>query len=697
MKSRRTWYFKNLPPLHPTEDADAALAGMEAESLAVLVGAGVSVNWPSGMPAAAKFLDAFYEECLPKSCDRRLFLPFNNPETTFLMSVSDLPTAIRFEVVVSVVQEKFDAGLELLGVFRGGRPNRNHRCLSELARRGALIITTNFDTLCEEACAGQYMVRASEQDFESAFAEGAASAPEFWHLHGVLADPRTGEDRRETVVASVRDCWNSRELFRLDRAKGRALERALSERDLLIVGYSGSDDFDIAPALEEARSARRLVWLNHTPKEHGLFLPDGITPLVTDWLPDGESWYRAPAANTLATMLSDGARRPDHVTLLRHDTAEALEKLAGLPEEERPEGGGEGEPSVNLAQHFAEWRRKFIPDVASQYLLAASLCMAGSLRGEMIRLLQEFLTEVLPALNSSAPESVSPSVVWELILMAVELGVTDLSDLEELPEFQQFLQEQPGIAAGVLTTQGRLLLRDGLVDEAVAAFKEALRLADSTDLLGNVEVVEYETANALFVRGYETGELKEAEEQAEKALRSAREVTNPGIVVLSTLLLGRVNERLGQIQFAREHYFKAYKEAYKTGSDALIAETSGFLGLSLWTNGSSREEYEEAARYLSESYRIYYKQEVWAALLRVGVSLAQCWEVLGDGERSLMVNCRAFDCAIRLRDGPMVRLLMEQVRAGAARVFPDKDFSKLDGTAYVIAVNEELRKNDVRV
>src|SRR5205814_1167006 len=139
----------------------------------------------------------------------------------------------------------------------------NHHHLRELARRGALLLTTNFDMLLELAGAGpdQCLTRVTPQDFAQVRHDESTRLPgsEIWHLHGMLQDPRTGEDHSASIVASIRDCWASKELFRIDASKGAVLAAALRERDLLIFGYSGGDDFDIAPFLEEIESERRLI------------------------------------------------------------------------------------------------------------------------------------------------------------------------------------------------------------------------------------------------------------------------------------------------------------------------------------------------------------------------------------------------------------------------------------------------------
>jgi len=699
MKPRRTWDLKNLPNVKVVDETAAALEGVQAERLVVLAGAGVSINWPSGMPAAAKFLSAFYDECLPKSCDRGLFIPASDPKTSYLSSLNNFNASLRFEVVISVVQQKFDKRLELLDVFRDGRPNHNHRCLNELARRGAIIITTNFDTLCEEAGTGEYRVRVTEQDFESAFAEDGPWVPEFWHLHGILANPRTGEERRETIVASIHDCWNSGELFRLDRAKGHALERALSERDLLVVGYSGSDDFDIAPALEASNSELRLIWVHHTPTEHDMILPDGITPLVIDRLPSLERWYRAPAANSLATMLADGTRRPDRVKLLRHDTARVLEELAGLPQDESQpaEAGGEKGP-VDLRRYFEGWRRKFLPDRATRYLLAILLCDAGGLREEGVRLMREFLFEVLPTLEAPSGSPASADAFLEMLLMAVESDVITISMVEAIPGFQELLQQRPGVAAAVHTTQARIHLSEGRVDEAIATFKEALRLCYATPQFRNVEVVEYETANALFHRGHATGDLAEAEALAKKALQSSRAAVNPESVVRSTILLGRIIGRLSEIHLTKalEYYFEARKEAFKTGRERLIADASGDLGYFLWVNGAP-SHYTLAANYMAEAYRIYSNQEVWPRLERMATNLALCCEALGDEERSLMAHCMAFGCTRHTGDAETGRQALERIRAGARSVLPGKDLEGMSDEEIVTFVYGELRSMEVSI
>jgi len=678
MKPRRVW--KGLPPHFAIEDdASIALSGLDAANLVVFAGAGISAQAPASLPTAIRFLQAFYDVCLPRSCDRTRLFPDPSPYA----AMRPQSGALRFEAAMGVVQHRFDRELDLLDVFAASRANQNHRCLDELSRRGALIITTNFDTLIEDSNdRSRYTVRAADRDFEDVPAE--VRGREVWHLHGVVSD-------RDTIVASVRDCWKSRDLFRLDRAKGEALARVLAKRDLLVVGYSGSDDFDIAPALESAPSERRVVWVHHTPGEHDVVLPDGITPLVREYLADGTTWYRAAAANTLATMIGDDMRRADRVVLLRHETGRVLVRLAGLEDSPSPRSHG-----LDLQQYFAGWRERHRSDEASRYLLAVLLCNAAGDEREVERLLGEFHESVLPRLKPPDIES-EAAAVFDLILMsAVKIRLSPIT-ITKIAGIEQLLKEQPALAAAFQTADARRYADAGRIDEATAAATESLRIRRANQLNDGIEVAEYDLALALFHRDYPSDTLQEAADMAEASRRSAVAATNPEGVARAALLLARIHERVEDTLNALEWYLTACDAAFHSGLDSLHAESHGEMGIFLWINGESLDDWVASAEYLGEAFRIHDRLQEWPSLKIVSSHLALCHEALGHLDQSLLADCVAFNCASGLGERDTASIALRRIKARAPEVLGKRVRKQATDEELVTHIHKMLIEDGVGI
>lgn len=759
MRPRETWKISDRPIITVDEELDLAALGIQPERLAILVGAGVSVNEPSCRPTAFQFLSAFYDVCLPESCDRNLFLSASFD--------------LRFESVLGIVEQRFDNNLDILKLFSQGTSNHNHRCINVLAQQGALIITTNFDTLIESAGSqhSEYALRVEEQDFRDVIASKPmrSGLPEFWHLHGIVVDPRSKSNCSHTVVASIKNCWLSKDLFRLDRSKGQALRQALSERDLLVIGYSGSDDFDIAPALEEIQSERRVVWVHHSPRDpnrqvavdyesillaaltHKPITSDGITPLIASTLPDGTSWYQAPSANSLATMIGNGARLPDKVHLLRNDTALLLQQLSGIPNgAESSAGPNDGSDSRrDLAAYFLEWRQTHVPDELSRYLLATLLCRNGGLDDEHQRLLRESV-KVHTQLRASPPSDLLRTSVEMTCILAEHLA----TDLNYDPELlfknadQQFVARNPPIKASLMTTRGRMHHKAGRIDQAISCFMESLQIRYSASSRNDIEAAEYDFAQALFTKGYESNDLKEAERQGNKCLESSLSVPNPEGIARAYMLLARISERRDEIEEAKKVYQQACGAAYRSGNERLIAHSFGEFGLCLWSFMGSRnvkrkaeliakvrdqfherglgdkpdwieammgpmveliqnqpltfteedrEECMQAARYLAEAFRIHNRQKDWAALKTIGSNLAECLEFLGEAERSLLSDCTVFRCAVFLKDQSTAQMSLDRIKAGAQRELPGIVFAAGNAQDFVTSVQKGLLDRDILI
>jgi len=115
-----------------------------------VVGAGVSVDAPSSIPPAFLILDevlkwiADVDQKLASEIRARIFLkPTANPFSL-----------LRFEAVIEAIGNVVGNILPALTeIAKFGAPNLTHHVLAREIARGARVITTNFDTRIETACA----------------------------------------------------------------------------------------------------------------------------------------------------------------------------------------------------------------------------------------------------------------------------------------------------------------------------------------------------------------------------------------------------------------------------------------------------------------------------------------------------------------------------------------------------------------
>lgn len=302
----------------------------------MLAGAGVSI--PSGLASGQIFNHNLWRELLPRDG----FSHELDPIRRWHLRPRRRPL-VRFEQLVGILRDLVDPQLSILGFMEvSWQPTALHRWLVEALHRRALLLTTNLESLIEIAY---------YQDTEH-FPPQVADADEWvsclsaipdhavFKLHGTLrrCDELAGVatkvatgpttpfatetvaatlDRVGTLVANPSTFAGG---FVLPEFMMLALKEIVRDRDLLVVGYSGSDDFDVLPSLRQLKPHyRRVVWVDHVDKDEircqrlaDLQIVRGRTTTVLgrlfpDW-PPGEGEAIHDAAERFASFL-DGWRR----------------------------------------------------------------------------------------------------------------------------------------------------------------------------------------------------------------------------------------------------------------------------------------------------------------------------------------------------------------------------------------------------
>lgn len=205
------------------------------------VGAGVSAPPPSSLPLAARLVATLIAPVLEP-----LTLP-----AKLARDVERVLVALRPEVITDVLLEHLgiDAGRPLLRMLRG-RPNAWHGFLAAALGAGCCVITTNFDTLIEQACDA---LGAPHQTVVGTLVdEGVAAKSTLFKIHGSIGDGLS------SIALAVRQVGRG-----LSAQQTHLLQALVENRPLLVLGYSGRDDFDILPALRNVERAAPGLWIVH--------------------------------------------------------------------------------------------------------------------------------------------------------------------------------------------------------------------------------------------------------------------------------------------------------------------------------------------------------------------------------------------------------------------------------------------------
>jgi tetratricopeptide (TPR) repeat protein len=243
---------------------------IEADGIAVLAGAGLSLAPPACAPLFRSLRDSLLEtlsESLTGTLDesiidacRSLF----NGKSEVRRDVEPVPEVL-FEALYSILHDRlFDA----LRVFLElPVPNANHCFVADLANHGLrLLITTNFENGFEQALhAAGFQIEVcadgtsiSESLNNTALKKDNKKPLPVWKPHGTLE-----HGAEETIRVTLSQVAKER----MDPQKFGPIIAVTAHMPLLVIGYSGYDA-DLSRALIQAgEQGRRLYWLSYSEPE----------------------------------------------------------------------------------------------------------------------------------------------------------------------------------------------------------------------------------------------------------------------------------------------------------------------------------------------------------------------------------------------------------------------------------------------
>ncbi|TFF98147.1 MAG: tetratricopeptide repeat protein [Promethearchaeota archaeon] len=239
---------------------------IEGKKLTFLVGAGCSVDAPSCLPAGRMMMDAIIRHTCAES------------EIEKLLAIKEL----RFEQLVEIVRDELDSELKIIDYYGlCDTPNLQHFFLAQMLKKGHFVMTTNFDFLIEyslqqsDVPEDEIVPVITRNDFEKydnpeeLFNEGKKAV---YKIHGSSKNVISGESTKHSLVATIQAFGSGKEgesVFQVELFKRPLFENISRGRTLVVMGYSGSDDFDIVPTLRVLKGVESIVWVDYTSDDGG--------------------------------------------------------------------------------------------------------------------------------------------------------------------------------------------------------------------------------------------------------------------------------------------------------------------------------------------------------------------------------------------------------------------------------------------
>lgn len=228
---------------------------IKLKETAVFCGAGISYN--SGLPLVTDLIKYILKIIDVTDTDAEKLLQSNLPFEAFIQTLTD-------ETSVD----------DILEIFSKGEPNTNHELIAELIKLGLVktVLTTNFDTLIEKALnktglieGVNYQVFSTEKEFENI--NWKSDLIKIIKIHGCILNKKEMAITLELVARR-----------NIKQQKNKVISSFFSSSinpNLLILGYSCSDLFDISPLIESVEENKsQIILLEHNYSESEIRIED---------------------------------------------------------------------------------------------------------------------------------------------------------------------------------------------------------------------------------------------------------------------------------------------------------------------------------------------------------------------------------------------------------------------------------------
>jgi tetratricopeptide (TPR) repeat protein len=352
---------------------------------------------------------------------------------------------------MEVLQQTIDPGLSVLRrIFADASldPNSNHELLAAALRSGCRVFTTNFDTMIEVAYEHKYGVplntAATNEEFaaihEKWQSSGLPAGPILFKLHGCIQNMAsiraTLSGLRE--ASAIRGPEAAVGPYLLPSEKRNVIKKCLKGSLLIVLGYSGGDDFDVMPSVENVlmelsrgidpggsewnlpdrglTDTRRntfcpsVMWIQHRKGENRIW--NGVSssyegPLLnldrwicSGYIPEKGAWgAEADTQEVLRTIgkryfnfLPDNARlaKTANGTMHHHKASKVLAAFRKLPllfskNEQK---------NQRLCGIIEEWIAQLNPDEGAKLHFVGELLLQAGYHADAYSVLQEALQKV---------------------------------------------------------------------------------------------------------------------------------------------------------------------------------------------------------------------------------------------------------------------------------------------------------------
>ncbi|MFW9998074.1 MAG: tetratricopeptide repeat protein [Candidatus Odinarchaeota archaeon] len=513
-----------------------------------LAGSGVSLEKPSCLPTGYQFVEKLLDQTVPNE-EKSTILSLTNPERT------NRGDFIRFEELMELAQYWLDLRTILDIYASTSGPNLNHRILSRFLIAGHSIFTTNFDSLLEYALLEenidkQHLIPAiREEDWRYPTKENQEYF--IYKLHGSLIDIRDGLECLESLQATLSQITRANgQPFELVEWKRTILDHFLKKQDMIVVGYSGLDDFDILPTLKKITTSKKLIWISHEKCSLENAEIEIIQEKNEKITVENQKKSRDRLGSELLSFCSLDPSKKALIFRIHVDTSEILAWLHKryinglLPEVKQSECSEFSFPLGIESQDFDKWflaaqiykRRNLIEKSIHSYEQALSLAK----QADNLQVMAECYNNTALMLKNQGKRKLAMDYYYKALGIAKTLNIGE---------------------ASILNNIGSIYKAEGNFKEAMKFYKEALNLLKERGIMDEMTSVLNNIGSVLIAQERH----KEALNFLEKSLDIAK--TQGDLHNISSTLdnIGTLYRNQNQHDKAMENYTEALRVAGQLG------------------------------------------------------------------------------------------------------------------------------------
>jgi len=558
------------------------LERINSRSINLFLGAGMSKKLPSNLPLSNEFRALVFEKlCIHEK--------IGEIYEKYVIQLSSIP----FESFVKLMIDGSDFFKFFLSAFGSGKPNKNHLLITELVANGLIskILTTNFDIMLEQAVK---LRQENLDDLKVVFDEkhfdkldlNAMKTPVICKIHGSIQEP-----------SSIRVTLDLISRQSLQQARANILDYFFrtSGKDLLVLGYSCSDKFDINPFLKNLKSKINVLIIKHEPtnfKIEKLGEPfeafSGIqvacnTDDIIDYF-----WDKFLGGNHEDTKTGGQDWKKDiHSWSLRLDSAQRLYLVGNVLLEMR-----ELDESIllfNQGLHRA-------PNKSLEALILTRLGSARILKGNYVKA-SELYRESLPLLEEGK-DDIKIAEIYHFLGMIEKLR-SNYDDAEDLLKRSLAICQRSGFLFGTataMTEMGTIYQRKGDFEKGKALYSQSLVLDRK---IGNVSGMAVCLHQLGMIRRIE-GDVKRAENFFKESHEIRKKLGDKHGIAASKHELGLCALKRRKLDVAEKFFEEALQILEELGDQARIAWTLHELGTVFYVRG----DYDRAEELIQRSIQI---------------------------------------------------------------------------------------------